>query len=410
MLDAPRPEARPAAFGATPSARPRAMAVLAVTLASLLAAGCSSLGISNDKIDYKGVEAQRPLDIPPDLTPLQGNDRFAVPGVVTASGVAQQQPARPVAGGATAVAPNAPIARIERAGNQRYLAVDVPPEQAYQVVREFWPSQGLKLERDEAALGIVETVWAENRAKLPQDIIRRTIGRVFDGLYSTGEQDKFRTRIERTAKNTSEIYISHRGMVEVYTNQARDTTRWQPRDADPELEAEFLQRLLLRFAPQAATTTAAAAPAAPAAAVPAAAPATAGAAAASVQTVRIVNGNDGRIARLEIDEPFDRAWRRVGLGLDRGGYTVEDRDRTNGVYFVRYLDPEYEAREREKQGFLSKIFGGDAKVPAQQFRIQLGSGAAGSSASTVTLLNKDGKPEASSTGDKILKQLSEQLR
>jgi outer membrane protein assembly factor BamC len=335
-----------------------------------------------------------------------------VPGVTTASATQQATVARPqAAGSAAVVAPGNTVAQIERAGNQRWLAVNVPPEQAYAVVREFWPSVGLQLERDDPALGIVETVWAENRAKLPQDIIRRTLGRVFDSAYSTGEQDKYRTRIERTAKNTSEIFISHRGMIEVYTSTAKDQTRWQPRPADSELEAEMMQRLMLRFAPAAATTTASTPAAAPAATAAGAKPAsTAAVTAAGAQLVRMVPGADGRLARLEVDEPFDRAWRRVGLGLDRGGFTVEDRDRTNGVYFVRYLDPEYEAKQREKQGIFSKMLGLDSKVEAQQFRVQVGAAAAGGSGSTVTVLTKEGKPELSGTSDKILRQLNDQMR
>lgn len=392
--------------------RPRML--LAVTLAAGLA-GCSSLGINTDKVDYRSVQQQRPLELPPDLAPLPGNDRFTVPGVTTASAAQQAAAVRPqAAGSAAVVAPGNAVAQIDRAGNQRWLAVNVPPEQAYAVVREFWPSIGLQLDRDDPALGIVETVWAENRAKLPQDIIRRTLGRVFDSAYSTGEQDKYRTRIERTAKNTSEIFISHRGMIEVYTSTAKDETRWQPRPADSELEAEMLQRLTLRFAPAAPTASASAPAAATAApAATAAGPRAAGTAAvtaAGAQLVRMVPGADGRLTRLEVDEPFDRAWRRVGLGLDRGGFTVEDRDRTNGVYFVRYLDPEYEARQREKQGMFSKMFGLDSKVEAQQFRVQVGAVAPGASGSTVTVLTKDGAPELSSTSDKILRQLNDQMR
>jgi outer membrane protein assembly factor BamC len=391
---------------------------LAITLAAAGLAGCSSLGINTDKVDYRSVQQQRPLELPPDLAPLPANDRFTVPGVTTASAAQQAAAVRPQsAGSAAVVAPANTVAQIDRAGNQRWLAVNVPPEQAYAVVREFWPSIGLQLDRDDPALGIVETVWAENRAKLPQDIIRRTLGRVFDSAYSTGEQDKYRTRIERTAKNTSEIFISHRGMIEVYTSTAKDETRWQPRPADSELEAEMLQRLLLRFAPTApaAPTATASAPAA-ATAAPAAAAAgtraagTAAVTAAGAQLVRMVPGADGRLTRLDVDEPFDRAWRRVGLGLDRGGFTVEDRDRTNGIYFVRYLDPEYEAKQREKQGMFSKIFGLDSKVEAQQFRVQVGATAPGASGSTVTVLTKDGAPELSSTSDKILRQLNDQMR
>ena len=381
--------------------------------------GCTVTNFGSDRIDYKGVPAStRSLEVPPELSPLPPNDRFAVPGTATASGTATATPAARPAGSAAAVAPNTPNARIERAGGQRWLAVDVTPEQAYAVVRDFWPSVGLALDREDPAAGIVETVWAENRANLPQDILRRTLGRLIDGLYSTGEQDRFRTRIERTAKNTAEIYISHRGMEEVFTTAQRDATRWQPRAADPELEAEMLQRLLLRFGataapavprtaaapgtPAAAPSTGAAAPAAPAAAGVAAS-----AAAAQAQTVRLVTGGGGRAERVEIDEPFDRAWRRVGLGLDRGAFTVEDRDRASGVYLVRYLDPEVEAKQRSQQGMFSRLFGGDPKIVAPQYRVLVaGSG----NKSTVTVLDKDGKPESSATGDRILTLLSQQLR
>ena len=377
--------------------------------------GCTVTNFGSDRIDYKGVPAStRSLEVPPELSPLPPNDRFAVPGTATASGTATATPAARPAGSAAAVAPNTPNARIERAGGQRWLAVDVTPEQAYAVVRDFWPSVGLALDREDPAAGIVETVWAENRAKLPQDILRRTLGRLIDGLYSTGEQDRFRTRIERTAKNTAEIYVSHRGMEEVYTTAQRDATRWQPRASDPELEAEMLQRLLLRFgstaAPASPRTAAAPSTSAGAPATGAAAPvagAAASAAAAQAQTVRLVSGGNGRAERVEIDEPFDRAWRRVGLGLDRGAFTVEDRDRANGLYFVRYLDPEVEAKQRSQQGVFSRLFGGDPKIVAPQYRVLVLSGG---NTSTVTVLDKDGKPELSPIGDRILTLLNQQLR
>jgi outer membrane protein assembly factor BamC len=382
----------------------RAVRGVSVFFLCAAVAGCGAF-LSKDKIDYKTVATQRPLDVPPDLSQLPREDRFAVPdrpGVASAAaGAAGATGGSVRTAAAGAVAPGGPTARIERAGTQRWLSVDVAPEQAFAVVRDFWPSVGLKLEREEPQVGIVETVWAENRAKLPQDVIRRTIGRVFDNLYSTGEQDKYRTRIERTAKNTSEIFISHRGMIEVYTSPAKDQTRWQPRDADTELEAEMLQRLLLRFTqPVTQTATAAATPGAPAATVAAAPP-------ASAAVTKIVPAAGAGDAAIEVNEPFDRAWRRVGLGLDRGGFTVEDRDRTKGIYFVRYLDPEYEAREREKQGFFSKIFGQDFKVDAQQFRVVV---QAAGDVSKVTIQDRDGKPDTGATAGKIVKQLSEQLR
>jgi outer membrane protein assembly factor BamC len=395
-----------------------------VLAAAALLAGCTVTNPISDKIDYRSAQPTRQaLDVPPELTALPPSDRFAVPGATASASQVTVQ--RPAAGGASAtpVVITTQVARIERAGQQRWLAVDLPPEQVYPVVRDFWPSIGLTLERDDPALGIFETGWSENRAKIPQDIIRRTIGRVFDQMWSTGERDRYRTRLERTQKNTTEIFVSHRGMEEVFTSSSKDATTWQPRASDPELEAEMLQRLLLRFAPNAgqATTVAAeptstgrpAAAATPGAA-PAAAAATGAAAApsegqtqAQTQTVRLVRGDGGRAQRVEIDEPFDRAWRRVGLGLDRGAFTVEDRDRANGVFFVRYLDPEVEAKQRGQQGMFSKLFGSDPKIVAPQYRVVVASSGSGS---VVTVLDKDGKPESSPIGDRILTLLSQQLR
>jgi len=138
--------------------------------------------------------------------------------------------------------------RIERAGNQRWLVVNRPADQLWGPVRDFWQENGFLLTLDQQNLGIMETDWAENRAKIPQDFIRNTLGRVFDSLYSTAERDRFRTRLERSASGSTEIYISHRGMQEVFIdNSQKEQTVWRPRPADPELEAEFLRRLMVRL-------------------------------------------------------------------------------------------------------------------------------------------------------------------
>ncbi|HQY28656.1 MAG TPA: outer membrane protein assembly factor BamC, partial [Burkholderiaceae bacterium] len=259
------------------------------------------------------------------------------------------------------------------------------------VVRDFWRESGLGVKTESPETGIIETDWAENRAKLPLDFIRRTIGRALDDVYSTGERDMFRTRLEK-AGNATEIFISHRGMVEVYTSAAQERTVWQPRPGDPELEAEFLQRLMLKFAPAGGTQAAAAA-------------------SATTERARLVDS--GATQALDVREGFDRAWRRVGLALDRGGFTVEDRDRAQGLYYVRYIDPEVEGgRVAAKPGFLGRLFG-TAKTrsdASQQFRIKVeGSG----EQSQVTVQAPDGKPVGDvdrRTAGRILALLYEQLK
>jgi len=384
-----------------------ARAAAALALAGLVA-GCSTVSLSPDKIEYQSAPAPRTLEIPPDLSQLPRDDRFAVPdragattsATASATAAAAASRGQPRGGTVLTVAPTVPNARIEREGTQRWLAVDVPPEQAFSVVREFLPTVGLQIEREDAAVGVVETVWAENRASLPQPLIRGLLGRFLGQVYSTGEMDKFRFRVERTAANTAEIFVSHRGMVEVFTTQAQDSTKWQPRPSDPELEVELLQRLAQRFAPASVQATAAAAGAASAAgrAVPVA---------TAPDIARLLPADASNPARVSVNEPFDRAWRRVGLALDRGGFTVEDRDRARGLYFVRYLDPEIEQKQRDSQGFLSKMFGRDAKVEAQQFRVLV---AAVAERTVVTVQDRDGKPDTSPTAGKILAQINDQLR
>jgi outer membrane protein assembly factor BamC len=237
----------------------------------------------------------------------------------------------------------------------------------------------------------METNWAENRSKINEDILRRTLGRVFDSAYSSGTRDKYRTRLERRADGSTEIYISHRGAQEVYTGAQKETTAWTPRPNDPGMEAEFLGRLMARLTGAADNK----------AGVKSAVAAVNSAAAAPLHAKLEAD-------KVVVDEGFDRAWRRVGLALDRVGFTVEDRDRVQGIYFVRYVDPDGAG----KQGFLSKLmsFGSDDKAKeAQRYRVLVKAGADGN-ASDVTVQTNDGKPETTATGAKILKLLNEELK
>jgi len=343
---------------------------------------CSVL--ENDKIDYKSAAKGSTLDVPPDLVQLSKDSRYVVTGgVATASGYQSTQ-AQPTTS-STAAATLGDV-RIERSGGQRWLVVGRPADKLWDPVREFWQENGFNLATDQADLGIMETDWAENRAKIPQDFVRSTIGKVFDNLYSTGERDKFRTRLERNASGGTDIYVSHRGMQEVYTNQSKDSTIWQPRATDPELEIEFMRRLMVKLGvpqEQAKTQLAQATAAAPAAA-------------------RL--SKQGDIPVLQIDDGFDRAWRRVGLSLDRTGFTVEDRDRSQGVYFVRYVAP---TADKKEPGIFSKFFGSNTAIAPLKYRIVVKSEG---NATTVSVLNAAGAADSSADAQRILQVIADDLR
>jgi outer membrane protein assembly factor BamC len=374
------------------------------TSASLLAlaailAGCSGPLLESKKIDYKSARQLPPLEIPPDLTAPTRDDRYAVPdvsprGVATFSAYSSERAGQPQAAANADVLPGVESMRVERAGSQRWLVVPGSAEVLWPQVKDFWLELGFILNIERPEIGVMETDWAEDRAKIPQDFVRSTLGKVLDGLFSTPERDKYRTRLEPGKEpNTVEIYISHRGMMEIYPNEAKDTTIWQPRPADPELEAEMLRRLMVRLGAEEER----------AAAIVASEP--------EVQRAVLKTAAGGQFS-LAIEEPFDRAWRRVGLALDRIGFTVEDRDRSKGIYFVRYVDPEADVQTKASDGFLSKLAfwrSKDQKVSAAGSEYRLRVQGAGD-ASEVSVLTREGGQDSSDTARRILDLLLQQLR
>lgn len=367
---------------------------------SLVLAGCSSSLLESKRIDYKSArQMQQPLEIPPDLTAPTADDRFAVPdvsprGVATYSAYSADRAAQPAAAPATAgVLATPDTMRVERAGSQRWLVVGGTPEELWPQIKDFWLELGFILNIDSPDIGVMETDWAEDRAKIPQDFIRSSVGKVLDGLFSTPERDKFRTRLEAGKEpGTVEVYISHRGMMEIYPTEGKDTTIWQPRPADPELEAEMLRRLMVRLGAEEARAEAALTTAAPVA-----------------ERAKVSAGSDGQVS-LSVEEPFDRAWRRVGLALDRIGFTVEDRDRAQGLYFVRYVDPDADNRSPEK-GFLARLaFWRSEDKPAvggSEYRLRVqGQG----ELSRVTVLTREGGADSSETAKRMLGLLQQELR
>ena len=375
------------------------LALSAVLLAVALASsGCSTIEgfLAGDKIDYRSQSAKTaPLEVPPDLTQLQREGRYLPQGsgTVSASSFGSGTPNAP--GATPQVSTVAPTAignmRLVREGNQRWLVVPMPAEQLWPQLRSFWQERGFSLVVDNPESGVMETDWAENRAKIPQDIIRRTMGRILDSLYDTGERDRFRVRVERTAAG-SDVFISHRGMVEVYTTDRKEQTTWTARPSDPQLEAEFLSRLMVKLgAKEEVARTVASAPATPVATAPRA---------------RLLPGQPA--ATLQVDEGFDRAWRRVGLTLDRSGFTVEDRDRAGGLYFVRYVDPKDAATA--EPGFFAKLFSFGRSNPAAapgRYRIAV---KAEGERTQVSVQNAQGGPENGAVGQRIVALLVDDLK
>ncbi len=366
--------------------------VVALLALALSLAGCESVSslAPTKRIDYKSTATAPALELPPDLTTPRYDDRYQV---TTATGLAAAGANK---GSKSEFLPQTADAKIVRAGNERWLVVKATPEQAWNTSREFWQEQGFVLAQENPQIGVMQTDFAENRADIPADFLRRTVGKYLDVFFSTYRQDQFKTRIERGAEpGTVEIYISHRGMEQVPTGKIDNSSpaafAWAVMPPNPSLEAEMLTRLMTKFGtPE---------PAARAAVVQAA---------IAPEKARLDKQADGSF-KLTVDDQFDRTWRRVGLALDRAGFTVIDRDRSRGVYFVRYGDPDALAAKANNAGILEKLqfWKSDEKDKPEQYQIVV---AEAQQNSVVVVQDPGGVPDRTPTSEKILALLKDQLK
>jgi len=341
--------------------------------------GCSSIsGDRKPNYQTQGDVKKTPLDVPPDLSKLAPSARYVIPNAANANNPNQTPQ--------NTIAPNTVgDIKLERLGTSRWLTIERSPEKVWPLLKPFWEENGFVVIVDNQSTGTLETEWAENRAKLPQDLIRRTLGKVLDSLYSTGERDKFRTRVETTGTNTIEVSITHRGMAEVYKDNNKTSTIWQPRPSDPSLEDEFLKRLMVKLGTTQQQAEVALAP--------------------TTITLLASLSNSTTQTTIEYKQGFDVAWRRLGVTLDRSGFTVEDRDRKQGLFFVRYVEA---VDPNSEPGFFKKLFA-RSKAPTGpiQYRLKIESEG---SVSKIQILNASGQPDVSTAAKKIAQLIVDDLK
>ena len=429
---------------------PTPLRVATVTLCFMLG-GCSVFGdwFSHGETDYKGAAKRtQPLEVPPDLTQLQKDSRYLPQGgVVTASDLNKPADASSApAGSSVAAAPAQPAAasapatpevalaaagnlHIEHNGDQRWLTTSDAPENVLPKVRNYWVTQGFTLTVDEPKTGILETDWKDSKTKLPGEGVSNFLSNLVSNLSDSGLRDRYRTRLERRADGGTDIYVNHFGTAEAVTGKATSVqtpdVTWVPRPSDPGLEAQQLSQMMLSLASVTETPAPVAkskpswfhwgvedddAASAPSngRVIPSAATSrpTTGTGPNGAARARVVTGQAG--ATMEVEDNFDRSWRRIGLALDHGGFTVEDRDRAQGLYYVRYTDAKEAARE--EPGFFSKItswFGASNTSAVGKYRISI---KAPGDTATVTILNDQGQPSNDDNAQHIVSLLVDELK
>jgi len=362
---------------------------LAGALLVSLLAGCSTLGQltgQSESIEYKSTVTGDPLSIPPDLTQASDNTHYKAPeGVASLSAYSASQRTQS-ANPADRVLPQTSGIQVMRDGTLRWLVVDQPAETLYPKIIEFWGEQGFTIQSQNPKAGLIETDWAENRAKIPEGWLRSALGSILDQVFDSGERDRFSTRLERVNGKT-EVYISHQHMEETPTGDGT-AFKWVFGKEDPGLNAAMLARLMVylgadqqKAAQQIQDASRDAGPA---------------------TTAQLAEGQ----AALMVNESFDRAWRRVGVAIDSARFTVEDRNRDQGDYYIRYLDTDT-GEKIEQQTVFGRLFGTRNAAEAQKLRVHL---AQQGGATQVTVLNQDGQLLTDATARRILTVLDKNLK
>ena len=410
----------------------------AAALLAVLVSACDSIPFVDTSSDYKGAGRSRPLEVPPDLTSVSSSDAYSVPGGSTTYNTYNQAQEGQEAG-VEKVLPTSDSVRMEKAGAQRWLVVNAPAEKIWPVVREFWIDQGFAVRVENAETGVMETEWVEADAiKAKED--KKNIGEKFDAwldkLSGFADRRKFRTRLERGEKEGStEIYMTHRtvsgapddGKNEVVTQLGKIDTGYRldsskpltkAEEMDADLDAELLRRLMVKLG--VAEKRAQEIVANP----------------VSEKRAEVVKEADSSVT-LNLNDPFDRGWRRVGLALDRIGFVTEDKDRSNGLFYVRYADVDIDDGPKKKKGLLDtlKFWGDDEEVenkskpkedktivdklqfwkgddgktdPSKQYRIKVVEAENGGT--RVNVVDKDDKRNRSTTANRIIALLYDQLK
>ena len=397
----------------------------ALLMAGGLVAGCGTS--SPTKIDYKSDSKSKEvsLAVPPNMLEETADQRSLPPqsGQTSLSTLQQVQSEAPA--NATVVAPAVTGMHIQRDGTESWLVLDSQtPDQAWPQIRRFWQEQGFLLVVDQRDKGVMETDWNETHPSINDGLIRNTLSKAMGNSYVTAERNKYRTRLEAAPNGGTYVFVSQKGLREALSGPNNETTKWEAKPNDPALETEYLKRLMASLAKNDASARTASSPAAPAVSAPgsqtapnaATSGAKSAAAATAAQNVALAAqtpapdaANDtsaqASSTELTLGEPYDRAWLRVGLALDRSNFTVDDRDRTRGLYFVRYVDPK--DMSSAEQGFWSQVFHGRKEKIAKQYRVNVR--AVTPNQTRVAVVDDKGDIDSSSQAKQIMSLMVDQL-
>lgn len=332
-----------------------------ISLAILLATvtGCNSLPaldqvVPDNTQKYRKAETMPPLDVPPDLSTSRINDDIAGKSNSSATYSEFEEAANnPLATKYNITPETKPTLSGE--GDKRHLIVQGDREQTWQRLLDFWSEKGVEVSRKDIRIGLMDTATVD------------------------GEDYAYRVRMERgDSSKQQHIYVGAAGFD---TNATKDEAMLrQLADYLGVLQQEQQAKVEAQKQSQ-----------------------------PQQQTVNVMLIDDiGGQQALMVEQDFSDVWGRVGRVLDSKGFSVEDRDRSRGHYYVHYIDPFNEA-EKEEGGLLSSLAfwrDDDEKSPGEYYYIKLISDA---EKTKIIILDSEEVRTSSPTAKRLLGLMQEQL-
>jgi len=334
-----------------------------------LLASCADFDVMDNEViqavtqpDYVSSSRAKKLDVPPDLSDVESNVEYGVPGEAVSYN--SYEDAKKAGFTEVKVLQDPEGMRLVKSGNLRWLVVNETPDKLWPHLEMFWQELGFGIKVMNKRTGVMETEWIKS-SKLKFESKKGMASRFdawLDGLSNLADRRKFRTRIENgVEKNTSEIYISQRSVVgmddeakerikrlkegsystDIYKikeyvaggeEEAKEITDKLQKEMNMdeyEINAEILRRLMTKLGMT--DLDAEKVLANP----------------VERQNATLVENKQGNY--LLLNDAFDRSWRKLSLALDIIGFVTEDKNRSKGIFYVKYKDLELEGPKKKSK-------------------------------------------------------------
>ena len=314
--------------------------------------GCTSDTVVDDllagrQVDYKQSpeDTQKLLQYPPDLIASNSNIKGTVSLTQYTIDSIPNLEEKEIA------VQNAVNVVYRRDGATRWVQVDLDANNLWPLLRLFWEDElGFAISRDEPDLGIMETDWLDlRRAATDAPGLRAYLDQFIGLVRDSGERDKFVTRLERNDNGGTDVWVSHRRLIAQF-DRTGSFSGYESGPHDPALEIEMLKRIMLHLGKSSdeksdqitldQTTEI-------------------NEQIAEVETRENNDPYEFWEADLIVKKPFLESWQLVQIGLNRGDFTIEDRDYQEGAIYIQHSGgPESEGVfEKSTQSFFNRLFG-----------------------------------------------------